>query len=57
LKDIQVHRLLLAGIAASLTFTVFVTGILFDSISAINTNIDTLLQDVGYIKGMLNGQS
>lgn len=42
------------GIMGSLSFTVFVAGILFNDISQINSNVDTLLTDVGYIRGVID---
>ena len=54
LNDKQSHNLLVMGIVASISFTVFVAGILFSDISQINANVDTLLTDVGYIRGVIS---
>ena len=53
-NDYQSHRILLLGIAASLSFTVFVSGILFGQIEEVSNDVDTLLADVGYIRGVVD---
>jgi len=49
------HKLLIMGIIASISFTVYVSGLLFTEVSAINVNMDTLMKEVSYIKGLLDG--
>jgi len=48
------HRLLILGIAASVSFTIYVAGLLFGEVNALNQNVDKLLEDVGYIKGVIS---
>jgi len=49
------HKMLIMGIIASISFTVYVAGLLFTEVAAINSNVDILIKDVGYIKGVLDG--
>jgi len=49
------HKMLIMGIIASISFTVYVAGLLFTEVSAINANVDILIKDVNYIRGVLDG--
>jgi len=49
------HKLLLMGIVASVSFTVYIAGILMGAVTGIQTDIKGLIEDVGYIKGVLDG--
>ena len=49
------HKMLVLGVIASVSFTIYVSGLLFGEVSAINQNVDKLIADVGYIKGLLDG--
>jgi hypothetical protein len=53
-NDDNSHRILLIGISASLSFTVFVAGIIFGELGHINDDVDVLLTDVGYIRGVID---
>ncbi len=52
--DNKSHKILLLGIGASLSFTVFVAGWFGIGLSEVANDVDTLLEDVGYIKGVLS---
>ncbi len=52
--DNRAHKILFLMIAAGFSFTVFLTSILFNDISAINNDVDQILSDVGYIKGVIS---
>ena len=52
--DNKSHKILLLGIAASLSFTVFVASWFGASIAEVSNDVDKLLEDVGYIKGVLS---
>ena len=49
------HKLLLMGIIASVSFTVYISGILFGAVTGIESYVKALLQEVGYIKGVIDG--
>ena len=48
------HRMLILGIAASVSFTVYVASLLFGEIATLNTNMDTVLTKLGFIEGVLS---
>ena len=52
--DNKSHKILLLGIGASLSFTVFVAGWFGMSITELGNDVDKLLEDVGFIKGVLS---
>lgn len=49
------HKLLLMGIVASVSFTVYISGILFGAVTGIENDVKVLIQDIGYIKGVIDG--
>ena len=51
--DNYAHKILLIGIGASLSFTIFVTAILFQSVEVIHEDIKILISDVSFIKGSI----
>jgi len=53
--DNGTHKLLLMGIVASVGFTVYIAGILFGTVNGIQTDVKSLIEEVGYIKGILDG--
>lgn len=55
--DNTAHKILLIGIGASLSFTVFISTIIFGQIENLSNNVDTLLADVGYIKGHITANA
>ena len=52
--DNRAHKILFTMIAAGFSFTIFISGIIFNDLGEINNDVDQILSDVGYIKGMLN---
>ena len=52
--DNKSHKILLLGIGASLSFTVFVASWFGAGIAEVSNDVDKLLEDVGYIKGVLS---
>lgn len=50
----QAHKILLSGIVASMSFTMFVAGWLFIGVGEVANDVDQLLEDVGYIKGVIS---
>lgn len=52
----QIHKLLVVGIVASVSFTVYIAGLLFGAVTGLQTDVKGLLEDVGYIKGVLDGR-
>jgi len=52
--DNGTHKLLVMGIVASVGFTVYISGILFGAVTGIQTDVKSLIEEVGYIKGMIN---
>jgi len=55
--DNRAHKVLFAMIAAGFSFTILMTSFLRGDIIEINNDVDQILSDVGYIKGMLNSGS
>jgi len=53
--DNGTHKLLLMGIVASVSFTVYIAGMLFGAVTGIQTDVKGLLEEIGYIKGVLDG--
>lgn len=52
----QIHKLLVVGIVASVSFTVYIAGLLFGTLTELQGDVKGLLEDVGYIKGVLDGR-
>ena len=52
--DNAAHKILLSGIVASMSFTIFVAGWLFMMVGEVGNDVDQLLDDVGYIKGVIS---
>lgn len=55
--DNVAHKILLIGIGASLSFTIFVSSIVFTQIESLADNVNSLVADVGYIKGVISNWS
>jgi len=55
--DNRAHKILFTMIAAGFSFTIFISGIIFADLGEINNDVDQILSDVGYIKGMINSNS
>ena len=55
--DNRAHKILFTMIAAGFSFTILMTSFLRGDIIEINNDVDQILSDVGYIKGMLNSGS
>jgi len=49
------HKLLIMGIVASVSFTVYIAGILFGTMTGVQNDVKGMIEDIGYIKGMLAG--
>ncbi len=52
--DNRAHKILFAMIVAGFSFTILMTGFLRGDIIEINNDVDTILSDVGYIKGVIS---
>jgi len=48
------HKMLIMGIIASISFTVYVASLLFGEISTLNANMDTVLTKLGFIEGVVS---
>jgi len=48
------HTWLMRGIAGSIGLTVFLAGIIFADISGIHETLQTMSEDIGYIKGVIS---
>ena len=53
--DNRAHKILFAMIVGGFSFTILLNGMLRGDIIEINNDVDTILSEVGYIKGHIDG--
>lgn len=48
------HTWLIRGISASIGLTLFLAGWLWFGLTEVSNDVDTILSDIGYIKGVIS---